>query len=102
MSIYIYRSNALARRMRDRELEIQSDARDKQREMEEIEEILRKQMAGESVEPKTKRHPVTGATSGFMPHHNHQIKENEVCLRAINKECVFELFCHLFFFPYRP
>ena len=41
--------------MRDRELEIQSDARDKQREMEEIEEVLRKQMAGETIEPKHKR-----------------------------------------------
>jgi len=40
-----YKGSALARRMRDRELEIQADARDKQREMEEIEEILRKQMA---------------------------------------------------------
>ena len=42
-----FRGSALARRMRDRELEIQADARDKQREMEEIEEVLKKQMSGE-------------------------------------------------------
>ena len=52
----IFRGSALARRMRDREIEFQSDARDKQREMEEIEEVLRKQMAGEPIETKTKRH----------------------------------------------
>lgn len=37
--------------MRDRELEIQADARDKQREMEEIEEVLRKKLNGEIIEP---------------------------------------------------
>ena len=41
--------------MRDRDLEIQADARDKQREMEEIEEVLKKQLAGEPIETKKKR-----------------------------------------------
>lgn len=62
--------------MRDRELEIQSDARDKQREMEEIEEVLRKQLAGETIETRSSRKQTA---SGFLPQHNHQSdKENEV------------------------
>ena len=52
--------------MRDRELEIQADARDKQREMEEIEEVLRKQMNGEPVE--TPKKP------------SYENKENLVCI----------------------
>ena len=51
--------------MRDRELEIQADARDKQREMEEIEEVLRKQMNGEPVETPKKS--------------SYENKENLVC-----------------------
>ncbi|XP_065660659.1 RNA-binding protein 25 isoform X3 [Hydra vulgaris] len=50
-----YKGSALSRRMRDRDLEIQADARDKQREMEEIEEVLKKQLAGEPIETKKKR-----------------------------------------------
>ena len=62
--------------MRDRELEIQSDARDKQREMEEIEEVLRKQLAGGTMETRTPRKQTTG---GFLPQHSHHSdKENEV------------------------
>lgn len=62
---YLYfRGSALGRRTRDRELEIQADSRDKQKEMEEIEEVLRKRMAGETTETKPKR--------------NMENKENEV------------------------
>lgn len=39
------RGGSLSRRMRDREMEAESDHRDKQREMEEIDEILRKRLA---------------------------------------------------------
>ena len=63
---FISRGSALSRRMRDRELEIQADARDKQREMEEIEEVLRKQMNGEPVE--TPKKP------------SYENKENLVCI----------------------
>ena len=76
---YFFRGSALARRMRDRELEIQSDARDKHREMEEIEEVLRKQMSGESVADsnKSKRHTnSTVATSSSSS--SGQNKENQV------------------------
>lgn len=45
-----YKGSALSRRMRDREVEAESDHRDKQREMEEIDEILRKRLADPSTE----------------------------------------------------
>jgi len=45
-----YRGSALSRRMRERELEVESDHRDKQREMEEIDEILRKRLAEPPIE----------------------------------------------------
>ena len=46
-----YKDSSLARRMRDRELEAQADARDRQRELEEMEDVLRKQMSGEIERP---------------------------------------------------
>ena len=46
-----FRGSALSRRMRDRETEAESDHRDKQREMEEIDEILRKRLT----EPPTEK-----------------------------------------------
>ena len=61
--------------MRDRELEVQSDARDKQREMEEIEEVLRKQLAGETIEIKSFRKQTV---TGFLPQHNQSENENGV------------------------
>eukprot|EP00794_Sanderia_malayensis_P019916 gene19916-21863_t len=48
-----YRGSALSRRMRDREMEAENDNRDKQREMEEIDEILRKKL----VEPAPEKEP---------------------------------------------
>lgn len=55
-------------------MEIQADTRDKQREMEEIEEVLRKKLAGETIPTPRKQ-----TASGFLPQHNHQSdKENEV------------------------
>ena len=45
--------------MRDRELEAESDHRDKQREMEEIDEILRKRLAEPAPEKENEVRPVT-------------------------------------------
>ena len=63
----------MSRRMRDREMEAEGDHRDKQRELEEIDEILRKRLADPSIPPIE--------------------KENEVCSVQYHMFVVFNMFC---------
>jgi hypothetical protein len=86
---FFLRGSSLARRMRDRELEIQSDARDKHREMEEIEEVLRKQMSGETAvdNNKLKRHTNSIVAASLSSKSSGYNKENEVSISLEHRLC---------------